>query len=52
MVTGGRAYVDRRLETAFNELLHRYIDLVYSTAVRMVREQWNLRGRRRASPLI
>ncbi|HLH55235.1 MAG TPA: sigma-70 family RNA polymerase sigma factor [Verrucomicrobiae bacterium] len=33
-----KAYVERRHETAFNELVHRHLDLVYSAAIRMVRD--------------
>ena len=33
-----KAYVERRHEAAFNELVHRHVDLVYSAAIRMVRD--------------
>ena len=33
-----KAYVERRHEAAFNELVHRHVDLVYSAALRMVRD--------------
>lgn len=33
-----KAYVERGLEAGFNELVHRHVDLVYSAAIRMVRD--------------
>ncbi|HXI53876.1 MAG TPA: hypothetical protein VNH84_20320, partial [Candidatus Saccharimonadales bacterium] len=33
-----KAYVERRHEAAFNELVHRHVDLVHSAAIRMVRD--------------
>jgi RNA polymerase sigma factor (sigma-70 family) len=33
-----KAYVERRHEAAFNELVHRHVDLVYSAAIRMVHD--------------
>jgi len=33
-----KAYVERRHEAAFNELVYRHVDLVYSAAIRMVRD--------------
>src|SRR5262245_50133178 len=33
-----RAYVCKRCEASFGELVHRYVDLVHSTALRIVRD--------------
>lgn len=33
-----REYIERRSESAFNELVHRHVDVIYSSALRIVRD--------------